>query len=218
MLYLDDPPTEVSAAELADEAEKVMGPLGYTHRRIWIPDEELGAALAPGFTELGWETDVHVVMVHRRDPDRPSDTSQVEEIGAEVWKGREKQLRSYPWCDDDNLVKEMRVFYALLMDAGNGTDLAIVSDGLPVSFGLLFSRGDIGQIEDVATLEDYRGRGLSRAVVYEALQRSLEKHRLTFLIADASDWPRDFYEKLGFDAVGLYYYFLKTPTTPGRAL
>lgn len=212
MLCLDDPPAEVSASELADEAEKVMAPLGYSHRRIWTPDEELAAALAPGFTELGWATDVHVVMVHRRDPDRPADTSQVEEIGAEVWKGREQQLRSYPWCDDDDLVKEMRVFYYLMMDAANGTDLAIIEDGLPVSFGLLFSRGDVGQIEDVATLEEYRGRGLSRAVVYEALRRSLEKHALTFLIADASDWPRDFYEKLGFDAVGLYYYFLKTST------
>ncbi|MDQ3957707.1 MAG: hypothetical protein M3273_05225, partial [Actinomycetota bacterium] len=49
MLYLNDPSPEVSAAELADEVEHVMGPLGYTHRRIWIPDEGLGAALTPGF-------------------------------------------------------------------------------------------------------------------------------------------------------------------------
>ena len=215
MLYLKDPPPAVSAAELADEAEEVMAPLGYTHRRIWIPDEDLGAALAPAFLELGWEVDVHVAMVHRREPDRSSDTSQVQEIGAAAWEGREKQLRSYPWCDDDDLVPEMRALYDRLLKAGNGKDFAIVEDGLAISFALLFSRGEIGQIEDVATLEEYRGRGLSRTVVYEAFEQSLAQPDLTFLIADANDWPKDFYEKLGFDAVGLYYYFLKTltPTT-----
>lgn len=210
MLYVNDPPEGVSATELADEAEKLMGPLGYTHRRIWIPDETLGAALAPDFEELGWSTDVHVAMVHRHDPDRPADTSRVEEVGAAAWEGREKQLRSYPWCDDDDLVPQMRALYDLLLEAGNGRDLAIVEDGLAVSFALVFSRGEVAQIEDVATLSAYRGRGLSRAVVYKALQECVANHELTFLIADENDWPRDFYFKLGFEAVGLYYYFLKT--------
>lgn len=212
MLQVNGPPPEVSAAELADEAEKVMGPLGYTHRRIWIADEALGAALAPGFEELGWATDVHVAMVHRRGPDRGVDTARVQEVGAAAWGGREKQLRSYPRCDDDDLVPQMRALYDLLLEAGNGKDFAIVEDGLAVSFALVFSRGDVAQIEDVATLADHRGRGLSRAVVYKALQECLAEHELTFLVADENDWPKDFYEKLGFEAVGLYYYFLKTLT------
>ena len=172
----------------------------------------LGEALTPGFLELGWEVDVHVAMVHRREPDRASDTSRVQETGAAAWPGREKQLRSYPWCDDDDLVPQMRALYELLLEAGDGKDFAIVEDGLAVSFALLFSRGEVGQIEDVATLTEHRGRGLSRMVVYKALEQSLAQHDLTFLIADANDWPKDFYEKLGFDAVGLYYYFLKTLT------
>ena len=32
-----------------------------------------------------------------------------------------------------------------------------------------------------------------------------------FLIADENDWPKKFYERLGFETVGRMYTFLKTP-------
>src|SRR3712207_1279876 len=106
LLYLSDPPATVHARDLAAEAEDLMGAFGNEHRRVLITDEALGAQLAPGFEELGWETDIHVVMAHRRDPDRSVDTSMVEELGAAIWPSREKQLRSYPWADDDETAEQ----------------------------------------------------------------------------------------------------------------
>jgi hypothetical protein len=34
---------------------------------------------------------------------------------------------------------------------------------------------------------------------------------LTFLVADADDWPQRLYERLGFETVGRYARFLNTP-------
>jgi GNAT superfamily N-acetyltransferase len=150
-------------------------------------------------------------MSYRHDPDRVVDTTMVQEVGRTIWPSREKQLRSYPWTNNAEIVAEMKSLYDLLMDTGIVRDFAVIEDGEAVSFAYLFTRGGVGQVEDVATLEAYRGRGLSRAVVYRALQESLSAgNDLTFLVADALDWPRDFYGKLGFEAVGNHYYFLKT--------
>ena len=60
------------------------------------------------------------------------------------------------------------------------------ADGLPVSCCELYSRGGVGQVEDVATLEEHRGQGLASAAVLAAVDASrAEGHALTFLLADA---------------------------------
>jgi predicted GNAT family N-acyltransferase len=211
LLYLNEPAPDVTAAAIADEAERIMGARGCEHRRVWVPDELIGATLAPGFQQLGWDVDIHVVMSYRHTPNRVVDTSMVQEVGRTIWPSREKQLRSYPWTNNDAIVAQMKGLYDLVMNTGIARDFAVIEGGEAVSFAYLFSRGGIGQIEDVATLEAQRRRGLSRAVVYRALQESLGfGNDLTFLIADALDWPKDFYSQLGFESVGNHYYFLKT--------
>lgn len=207
-LVLED--DALDAAQIAREADEVMGSVGCLHRRVAVRDPDLGARLEPGFAELGWETDVHVVMGHSRDPDREVDTSRVRELGDRTWPSRRKQLASYPWSDDETL-EQLRALYDLTTRVANARDLAIVEDGEPVSFAMLFSDGATGMIEDVATLEAYRGRGLSRAVMTKALHMSRAAHDFTFLIADDRDWPKHFYSKLGFDVLGRHYFFLKAP-------
>ena len=66
------------------------------------------------------------------------------------------------------------------------------------------------QVENVATLPEYRKRGLARALVLRAAAESQAAgNDLTFLVADADDWPQHMYEKLGFEAVGRCARFLK---------
>lgn len=209
--FLDLRDGTLSAEVVAHHADRLLGKTGCEHRRVRITDATLGAALEPEFHELGWETDVHVVMASRRPPNRVVDTSMVEELGDATWPGREEQMRTYPFDNDDETMSQMRLFYRRAVDAGSGRDFAIVEDGKPISFALLYSDGMIGQIEDVATLEPYRNRGYSWRVVTKALQESKSRHDITFLIADDRDWPKDFYSKLGFDPITRHYYFLKRP-------
>jgi len=49
--------------------------------------------------------------------------------------------------------------------------------------------------------------------VVTAAARASQKagHELTFIVADADDWPWKLYERLGFDRVGELRSFLKKP-------
>jgi predicted GNAT family acetyltransferase len=64
------------------------------------------------------------------------------------------------------------------------------------------------QIEDVNTLEPFRGRGLARQVVSFAAREALAGGAdLVWLIADDNDWPKELYAKLGFRPVGTFWQF-----------
>jgi ribosomal protein S18 acetylase RimI-like enzyme len=61
----------------------------------------------------------------------------------------------------------------------------------------------------LSRLEAYRGRGLARALVVHAAAGSRAAgNDLTFLVADADDWPQRLYERLGFETIGRYARFL----------
>ena len=75
----------------------------------------------------------------------------------------------------------------------------------------LLGRDDVGQVEDVSTLPDHRGRGYARAVVGTAVAASRAAgHSLTFITADEDDWPREFYARLGFELVGTVSRFRRS--------
>jgi RimJ/RimL family protein N-acetyltransferase len=54
----------------------------------------------------------------------------------------------------------------------------------------------------VNTLQRFRGRGLGRAIVQHAVDEARTSNEIVYLEALADDWPRELYEKLGFDVVG----------------
>lgn len=81
----------------------------------------------------------------------------------------------------------------------------------PASACCLLAGDGIGQVESVATLPAARGRGLAQAAILAAVAASQEAgHRATFLGADADDWPRLMYEKLGFETCGTMHVLRRT--------
>jgi ribosomal protein S18 acetylase RimI-like enzyme len=204
----------VTARDVAAEIDKLMRPRGLNHRSIAVHDPLLGEQLFEGFKDLGWRADRHLVMVHRRVPDRRVEPDHVTEATEEeVWPARAKFLRTYEWCSDEETVDQMREAYRIWMRVGRGRDFILSENGSVVSFALLWSRGSTAQIEDVATLNEYRNRGFSRQVVTRAIAEARASgHDLVFLIADENDWPKDLYRKLGFEGLTTYFYFLKTPS------
>jgi ribosomal protein S18 acetylase RimI-like enzyme len=209
--HLDE---NVTPREVAAEVENLMGPRGLGHRNIAVHDPALGSRLFEGFKALGWRADRHVVMVHRRAPDRVMDSQAVvESAEKEVWPARAEYLSAYEWCRDPETLDQMHEAYRIWMRVGHGRDFTQSQDGSVVSFAMLWSRGSTAQIEDVATLPKFRNKGLSRRVMTRALSEARASgHDLVFLIADANDWPKELYRKLGFDELTSYFYYLKTPS------
>jgi GNAT superfamily N-acetyltransferase len=200
---------DVTAGELAEEADHLLGAAGLGHRKVEVLEAESAARLEPGFRALGWHVERDLVMTHRRPPDRESDTSNVEELEApeleQVWA---EGTRSGPYGADEEVVQQLVAQKHVLAAAGARFFAARV-DGEIASHCDLYPDGSTGQIEAVMTLAAFRNRGLARAVVTKALEESRAAgHDLTFLLADQDDWPRHLYVKLGFDGVGSVYEFV----------
>jgi predicted GNAT family acetyltransferase len=77
---------------------------------------------------------------------------------------------------------------------------------------VLYELDGVGQVETVGTVPQHRERGLASAVVLAAAEASRRAdHELTFIVADADDWPWRLYERLGFDPIGEACSFLRKP-------
>jgi ribosomal protein S18 acetylase RimI-like enzyme len=207
-LALEDDVT-ASAEELAGEAERLQGPAGLLHRKVVTEDDAAGARLAPGFRRLGWHVQPLVVMVYAGGGPAVSvadvyevDIGELEPVwraGAGFSMGAEEAAQ---------VAGQRRV----IGEAGSARYFAAYQDGRVASYCELYTDGKLGQVEGVLTEPAYRGRGLATAVVTRARHESgAAGHRLTFLLADEDDWPKELYRKLGFKTIGRVWDFVRRP-------
>jgi ribosomal protein S18 acetylase RimI-like enzyme len=206
-------PGDVRAEELAREAEEAHGRYPVIrHRRVNLRDEETSSRLEPGFTALGWEPQRFVLMALGRDPDKRATAGVREADEATLRPLWAEAIRRFPHGKDEEVVRQILEHRRLLAEAIPTRFFAVEADGKLVAHAELYSLDGVGQVEDVVTLDEYRGRGFARALVLHAVAESRAVgNDLTFLVADADDWPQELYEKLGFDVVGRYARFLRKP-------
>ena len=202
-------PGDASAEELAAEANRVQGAAGIGHRRVNIRSEEQRERLEPQFVRLGWEPQRFVLMVQRREPDRPAD-HEVREVDEPtlrpLWA---EAIRLEPHGQDAPLVQQILEHRRDVGQAIPTRLFAGEADGRLVAHTELYSEDGIGQVENVFTLPDYRGLGLAGSLVLHAVAESQAAgNDLTFLVADADDWPQRLYERLGFETAGRYARYL----------
>ncbi len=197
-----------SADELAGEAERVQAAAGIGHRRVNVRDEASLARLEPGFVRLGWSPERFVLMMRRREPDRPGQ-AEVREVDEPtlrpLWA---EAIRHEPHGKDERLVQQILGHRRLIARAIPARFFAAEADGRLVAHCELYAENGVAQVENVATLPAFRGRGLARALVLRAAEEAAGAD-LVFLVADADDWPHKLYERLGFDTIGRYGRFLK---------
>jgi uncharacterized protein (DUF952 family)/GNAT superfamily N-acetyltransferase len=185
------------AATIRSDSDRVLAGLG--HRRVMLD--------APPPDDLGWEIDEFRLLV--RDASVPIPTvaelavEAVElEVVASLWDTMWRlQL---PGVSDD--VVEQLVRREGIANAHCAvTDLVVRDphDGHPVAGTQLRIDGATAAIEAVLTRPDWRHRRCATAVVTEAIRRATAAGcDVVFLAALADDWPRSWYERLGFREVG----------------
>jgi ribosomal protein S18 acetylase RimI-like enzyme len=202
---------EASTDLLAAEADRILAEAGLHHRKVEVYDEAAGARLEPGFRSLGWDAQCDLIMVARREPDRPADLSLADEVGiGELEPVLAEGIRGEPYGTDEETVRQLVANKRVVMSSRDTRFFAARVDGAIASYCDLYSDGSTGQIEAVMTLEQFRNRGLARATVSRALNASREAgNELTFLLADRDDWPKELYRKLGFDEIGRVYEFIR---------
>lgn len=184
---------------LADEQQAGLG-----YRQIAIEHQRAGAEAEAAFRAAAWKVERDLLMALVGGPDRPADTNVVVEAGED-----ELMELMQRWHDDDpsQTPEDLDQLVASSRREVHAQDTRLLgvrsSDGKLVSMTQLRSHGDVGQVEDVYTVPEARGRGYARALITRAIELARDTgHDLIFITADDDGWPKLLYERLGFRGIG----------------
>jgi hypothetical protein len=187
----------MTPAEVVAVADEALA--GYGHRAMAIRDEAEGERLASEIGAMpGWEAERNLYMLLGEEdgkgagPTRETPLSGCEDLRRELIRGE------FP-ADTEDLEETADQLLEMGRRTGEagGDRWFVAPPEEPAAACCLLSGGEIGQVEDVGTLAAAsRGAG----------------HRHTFIVADADDWPRLLYEKLGFEVCGILHILRKPPT------
>ena len=208
----------VDADSLAADADRVLGEHSLRHRTIQVDDDANGPRLAAAFLDMGWSCEALIRMAQVRDPE-PRPPAEVAEIDfASARPIIEETIRAQPYADTEEVVRQLVDWRGVLERRAGAAFLVGRADGRDAAVCERYVLGDVGQVEDVNTLEAYRGRGLASAIVLAAAASARARGaELVFLVAAQDDWPKDLYRRLGFDLVSRYWQFTRTPTRGHRS-
>jgi predicted GNAT family acetyltransferase len=122
-------------------------------------------------------------------------------------------MQTQPWCAGDagaQIIEHHRDIGALLHERY----FAAFDGDAVCAYAKLRHRDGVAQVEDVVVLPEQRGNGLGRLVTTAALAAGMQlAPELLFIAADDDDWPKQLYERLGFEPVGRtrMYHLLPLP-------
>lgn len=192
------------AAEVVAVADEALA--SFDHRTVAIRGEEDGTRLARELEAFpDWEVETTLYMVWRGAPSSPPavETHETPLAGCEDLRRELIRAGLSPEATEPDATTEQLLEMGRRFGGAAGDRWFVAPSQDPASACCLLSGDGIGQVEDVGTLPAARGQGLAQAVVLAAATASQESgHRVTFLSADADDWPRLMYEKVGFEAGG----------------
>ncbi|MEV4414801.1 GNAT family N-acetyltransferase [Catellatospora sp. NPDC049609] len=208
----DDAPDDV-----VELVESVLDRTGVEHRLVLAHSAPLGDAVAAALTGAGYGHTVHVVMRLTASAGPIGDPGEVRELSLDELRPGERAMwqERLPDAPDEVLdqLADRRVLRRACAEEVVFLGVRDEDGAVVAQADLYLDRGfGCAQIEDVRTSPAHRGRGLARAVLAECVRRAAEAGcPVTFLVADAEDWPRRFYERIGFETVGHTHLFLRFP-------
>lgn len=210
-----------SAAGLRDLPALADAGLGHLrHRRVSILDDDVATACAPALAAAGYEHQVELVMT-ASGPGAGTDEHRTRAAHpvalAELRPAVLGQLRRWMPQAPDDVVRQLADRRAARRHGADRVRFLAVRDeeGVIGSWADLYldPESGIAQLEEVATSDTHTRRGYADALL-AAARRDTADYGLLFLVADADDWPRTWYARRGFTAIGRSHVFTRTASTP----
>lgn len=213
-LWLGPGAAGVDASELAGVTDCLLGEAGVDHRKFLAAAEHVSPEVAKELTDLGWSR-TDLITMTLRDASQAARSPDVEELSAHDYEDFNRTIIREFSDGGPDVVEQLVRLGTLMGRAGNARFFVTKHEGKYVSGSHLYSDGRAAQIEDVGTLEAYRGRGLAKVLMRHVIAEAFDAgHDLIFLVAEADDWPKAFYERLGFEMAGLTIeYKIEPPDT-----
>ena len=151
-------------------------------------------------------------MAQLREPERRADLSLVSELDEEALRpARRRLLEGQPWATPE-VVEQLFQAKSLIGERVTTRFFGVELDGEVVSYTDLYMDGADAQIEDVGTLPEHREQRLRDGGRPGGdRDRADSGADFVFLVADAEDWPKELYRRLGFDELGHYTKFFMPP-------
>jgi GNAT superfamily N-acetyltransferase len=193
------------------EARRLLGGAG-RHVRITVLDDVLGERIGAALESSGWSATRNVVMVYSGGRLPEAGPGAAADADAEAADRLLARINAAYGSDPDTI--EQLVELSRRRRSRLDGRVLVAPPARPTASAELLRAGGVGEISSVDTLEGERRRGLGRAVMVAALTASEAENELTFLEADAGDWPKDWYARVGFTTVAALWE-LDAPESPG---
>ena len=195
-------------ANLVEHVERIQSDAGLRHRKVAFDDEDACSSLVDWFSRRGWRQRPLRLMVHRGPPPAEDAVGRAREVEpGELQSATYAFASEEPWGRSAEARRQVVAGDELTARAVDERAFGVATGDAIVAYCRLYSAEGVGQIENVTTLSAHRRQGYARALVSLALRASLLANELTFLVAEGADWPRHFYERMGFDDVGGFCEF-----------
>jgi ribosomal protein S18 acetylase RimI-like enzyme len=200
----------VDRRSLKEAADALQGGAGLAHRKVVFEDARVGKRVGGALARAGWEHRRLAIMVYRggADPAAGAAASEVDRVA--LLPALEALIRSEPWGGDEDVIRQLSAADAALGRAVTQRCFARLVEGRVVSSCRLYSDGSIAQIEDVATVPGHRQRGYAGTVVTRAVTEAVSARDLVFLTVVDGRWVKRWYERLGFEQIGLRHEATRT--------
>lgn len=204
------------ADELVAAAKDVCDPIpGADHLAVTLEDGDGGARLAQGLDRRGWRLTQLRLMRHRGElPEARSRTRLVTE--SEIGTLREALAieEKIPAAILDQMHESHR---RAAEAAERRTVVALDEEGIAAALTDVYVRDGVGIVDNVATLQRARHRGLGSAAVVAAMKAGRANGGERLVLFAEPDVADGFYAPLGFEVIGRSIDCLRLPERSSQA-
>ncbi len=207
--------------EVLADLEAAFAGTKVRHRNVIFEDAQAAFEQQEAFAALGFRPLADLTMAKLGLPACIANPDlDLREVGTGAPEDDYRRLRLRVFEGIGYGMEESRQLYAIARERGAALgqrDFVGYFQGAPAGTISLWTRRGYGFIQDVATMPEFRNRGVARTMLFLASKRALAAQcEYTLLFTDLSDSPQAMYKTLGYFPVGEVRTFLKAeaPETP----
>lgn len=205
---------------ILEDLDAAFGGTAVAHRNVVFEDAQAAFENQEAFASRGFRPLADLVMARVGLPACITNSDLiVREVGTDASEDHYRRMRMRLFEGIGYPPEECRQLYEIAEERGAALgqkEFVGYYRDEPAGTIALWPRGRFGLIEDVATMPEFRGRGVARTMLFEISKRALsEGCEYTVLFTDPFDSPQVMYKTLGYLPVGEIRSFLKGDHPPG---